>query len=51
VITDFFDRSKLPGRKPLVTRRDAVEYVMGLPEGVHGLLAACVRRGIKAKAL
>jgi hypothetical protein len=39
----FFDPFKLPGRKPLVTLRDAAEYIMELPEAEHGLLAACVR--------
>jgi hypothetical protein len=28
----FSDPIKLPGRKPLVTLRDAAEYVMELPE-------------------
>jgi hypothetical protein len=33
----FFDPIKLPGRKPLVTLRDAAEYVIALPEAEHGL--------------
>jgi hypothetical protein len=33
----FFDPIKLPGRKPLVTLRDAAEYTMELPEAEHKL--------------
>jgi hypothetical protein len=33
----FFDLIILPGRKPLVTLRDAAESISALPEAEHGL--------------
>jgi hypothetical protein len=29
----FFDQIELPGRKPLVTLRDAAQYIIKLPKG------------------
>jgi hypothetical protein len=37
----FFDPIKLPGRKPLVTLRDAAEYITELSEPEHALPHAC----------
>jgi hypothetical protein len=34
----LFDPINLPARKPLVTLRDAAEYIMQLPEAEHGHL-------------
>ena len=31
----FFDPIELPGRKPLVTLRDAAEYITELPKAEH----------------
>jgi hypothetical protein len=31
----FFDPIKLPGRKPLVTLRDAAQYITKLPKAEH----------------
>jgi hypothetical protein len=33
----IFDPIKLPGRKPLVSLRDAAEYIMELLDAEHGL--------------
>jgi hypothetical protein len=35
VIVGFFDPILLPGRKPLVTLRDAAEYITELPKAEH----------------
>ena len=32
---EFFDPITLPGRKPLVTRRDAAHYITKLPKAEH----------------
>ena len=32
---EFFDLITLPGRKPLVTRRDAAHYITKLPKAEH----------------
>jgi hypothetical protein len=33
----FFDRIELPGRKPLITLRDAADYITTLPASEHDL--------------
>jgi hypothetical protein len=48
VVSTVFDPIKLPDRKPLVTLRDAAEYITQLPEAEHGF-AACVRHGTNGK--